>query len=248
MKLVKAGALALVALAFPASAQAHHATVSVSCSEAVISYAAFPHGTNTVHYVVKVDDTVAAEDDYTFSGSTGTKHVPLTIHGNHTVAVSTSWNTNGVIGDDAAQKAVSCDEAPPPPATPPASGSAPSAPAPAPAAAAPVPASGVQAERVDSRAVAPTRAVLGTRSSCASRTIRATVRGRGMRRVTFSVNGRVVRTITVRGRRTIRATLRRSGTGPQAVTVRVRYANRTEVLTARANRCAQAQVQPEFTG
>jgi hypothetical protein len=111
-----------------------------------------------------------------------------------------------------------------------------------------VPASGVQGVQVNSPAVAPARAVLGTRSSCASRTVRATVTGRGMRRVTFSINGRVVRTITARGRRTIRATLPHRGTGPQAVTVRVRYANRTQVLTARANRCAQAQVQPQFTG
>lgn len=237
MKILKAaGALALLALAFPAAAQAHHATVTVSCTEAVISYASFPHGANTVHYVVKVDNTVAAEGDYTFSGSTGTKHVPLTIYGDHKVAVSTSWKTNGVAGDDYAQKDVSCGEAPPPPV------------APAPAAAAPVPASGVQGVQVNSPAVAPARGVLGTRSSCASRTVRATVTGRSMRRVTFSINGRVVRTITVHGRRTVRATLPRRGTGPQAVTVRVRYANRTEVLTARANRCAQAQVQPQFTG
>jgi hypothetical protein len=237
MKILKAGgALALLALAFPAAAQAHHATVTVSCTEAVISYASFPHGSNTVHYVVKVDNTVAAEGDYTFSGSTATKRVPLTVYGDHSVAVSTSWNTNGVAGDDYAQKDVGCGAAPPPPV------------APAPAAAAPVPASGVQGVQVSSPAVAPARAVLGTRSSCASRTVRATVTGRNMRRVTFSSNGRVVRTITVRGRRTVRATLPRRGTGPQAVTVRVRYANRTEVLTARANRCAQAQVQPQFTG
>jgi hypothetical protein len=236
MKILKAaGALALLALAFPAAAQAHHATVTASCTEAVISYASFPHGANTVHYVVKVDNTVAAEGDHTFSGSTATKHVPLTIYGNHKVAVSTSWNTNGVAGDDYAQKDVSCGEAPPPVA-------------PAPTAAAPVPASGVQGVQVTSPAAAPARAVLGTRSSCASRTVRATVTGRSMRRVTFSTNGRVVRTITARGRRTVRATLPRRGTGPQAVTVRVRYANRTEVLTARANRCAQAQIQPQFTG
>ncbi len=248
MKIVKAGALALLVLAFPAAAQAHHATATVSCTEAVISYAAFPHGANTVHYVVEVDDTVAAEGDYTFSGSAGTKRVPLTIHGNHTVAVTTRWNTNGVAGNGYAQKDVTCGEAAPPVAPSP-SGAPPAvAQAPAPAGAAPVPASGVEGEQVTSRPVAPARAGLRTRSSCASRTVRAIVTGRGMRRVTFSINGRVVRTITVRGRRTVRATLPRRGTGPQALTVRVRYANRTEVLTARANRCAQAQVQPEFTG
>ncbi len=44
------------------------------------------------------------------------------------------------------------------------------------------------------------------------------------------------------------AVLRRRGNGVQALTVRVQFANRSQVMTARAARCAQAQVQPQFTG
>jgi hypothetical protein len=58
-----------------------------------------------------------------------------------------------------------------------------------------------------------------------------------------------VRTIAVpSGRRTVSTVLRRRGNGVQALTVRVQYANRTQVMTARATRCAQAKVQPQFTG
>jgi hypothetical protein len=78
------------------------------------------------------------------------------------------------------------------------------------------------------------------------------VRGRAMRQVRFSVNGRVVRTVRVRsGRRSITAALPvRSRARTQAVTARVSFSNgaRPRTLTARANRCAQAQVQPQFTG
>jgi hypothetical protein len=228
-------ALALVALAFPAAAQAHHALVSVSCTGATIAYQSF-HGDNTAHYTVTSDNTVIASGTHAVGVQNRTYTVPLTIYGNHAVTVTTTWGLNGGEKGTATKTVnVSCAEAPAPAA----------APAPAVAAA---PASGVQGVQVSSPAAAPARAVLGTRTSCESRTINARVSGRGMRRVTFVVNGRVVRTVTVRGRRVIRATLPRRGTGVQALTVRVRYANRTQVLTTRARRCAQAQVAPQFTG
>ncbi len=238
-KVGTAGILAVAALAFPAVASAHHALLDVSCTNATFQYASF-HGTNSkVNWVVKVDDVAVKSGTHTFTGSS-TLNVPLTIYGDHKVVAETSWNTNGESGSEYHKEYVSCGAAPAPPA--PAGGSAPAA------TAAPAPASGVQGVQVSSPAVAPATAVLGTRTSCASRTIRATVRGRSMRRVTFVVNGRVVRTVTVRGRQVVRATLPRRGTGPQALTVRVRYANRTQVLTTRAARCAQAQVAPQFTG
>ena len=228
------GVLAVAALAFPAVASAHHASVDVSCTNAAFTYESF-HGQNsTVNWVVKVDDVAVASGTHTFTGSS-THNVPLTIYGDHKVVAETWWNTNGEKGSaPPATEHVSCGAAPAPPAPP--------------VAAAPAPASGVQGVQVNSPAAAPARAVLGTRTSCRSNVVRTTVRGRAMRRVTFAVNGKRVRTVKVRGRQTIRVKLKRRGAGPQAITVRVRYANRTQVLTTRAARCSQAQVAPQFTG
>ena len=246
-----AGALVLLVLAFPAAAQAHHAFVYVSCTEATFKYENF-HFPGNAQWEVKVDDKVVASGNHKFSTVKSVLRVPLTVHGKHTVTAKTWWERDGKTYGANTTKQVDCAEAPVAPSS---SGSAPVAVAPAPAAPAPAPAApapaagGVQGVQVTAPAQAPARAVLATRASCISKTVRATVNGRGMRRVTFSINGRVVRTIAVRsGKRTVRAVLRRRGNGVQALTVRVQYANRTQVLTARANRCAQAQVQPQFTG
>jgi hypothetical protein len=244
-----AGALALLALAFPAAAQAHHAVVTATCTEATFKYESF-HFAGNARWEVKVDSAVVASGTHKFNTVSSVLRVPLTIHGKHTVTARTWWERYGKTYGAKTTEYVDCAEAPVAPSS---SGSAPVAVAPAPVAAAPAPAApapvpaagGVQGVQVTS----PARAVLGTRASCESKTVRATVTGRGMRRVTFSINGRVVRTVAVRsGRNTVRAVLRRRGSGVQALTVRVQYANRTQVLTARANRCAQAQVQPQFTG
>jgi hypothetical protein len=223
----------VAALAFPAVASAHHASVSVSCTNAAFTYASFHGATSTVHYAVYVDNAKVAGGDHTFPRPGSTLNVPLTIYGSHNVVAKTWWEVEGG-GHEQASTNVACAEAP-----------APAPPAPP---AAPAPASGVQGVQVNSPAAAPARAVLGTRTSCRSDVVRARVSGRGMRRLTFSVNGKRVRTVAVRGRRVVRATLPRRGAGPQAITVRVRYANRTQVLTTRAARCSQAQVAPQFTG
>jgi hypothetical protein len=230
------GVLTVAALAFPAAASAHHATVGVSCTNATFEYASFHGATSTVHYEVWADSTRIVQGDHTFGKPGSTLNVPLTIYGDHTLVAKTWWEVEGG-GRESATQRVSCGEAP----------AAASAPA-ATAAPAPAPASGVQGVQVSSPAAAPARAVLGTRTSCRSNVVRARVTGRNMRRVTFSVNGKRVRTVAVRGRRVVRATLPRRGSGPQAITVRVRYANRTQVLTTRAARCSQAQVAPQFTG
>jgi hypothetical protein len=245
-KLGAVGVLTLAVLAFPAAAQAHHAFVTASCTEATFKYESF-HFAGNARWEVKVDSAVVASGTHKFNTVSSVLRVPLTIHGKHTVTARTWWERYGKTYGAKTTEYVDCAEAPVAPSS---SGSAPVAVAPAPAAPAPaVPAppaaGGVQGVQVTS----PARAVLGTRASCESKTVRATVTGRGMRRVTFSINGRVVRTVAVRsGRNTVRAVLRRRGSGVQALTVRVQYANRTQVLTARANRCAQAQVQPQFTG
>jgi hypothetical protein len=246
-KLGAVGVLTLAALAFPAVAQAHHAYVSASCTEAKFQYENF-HFPGNAKWEVKVDDSVVASGVHKFNTVKSELRVPLTIYGKHTVKAKTWWEHKGMTYGASTTEYVVCAEAPAPPAPPAPAAPAPAAAAPAPAVAAPAPAAtGVQGVQVSSPS--PTRASLATRASCESKTVRATVNGRGMRRVTFSINGRVVRTVAVpSGRRTVSAVLRRRGNGVQALTVRVQYADRTQVMTARASRCAQAQVQPQFTG
>jgi hypothetical protein len=95
------------------------------------------------------------------------------------------------------------------------------------------------------RNAAPTR--------CGVRTARVTVRSRVMRRVTFSVNGRRVRTVNVAPgalRVTALVPLRRSGAAVQRVLARVTFRNgaRPRTLRATVRRCAQTGVAPQFTG
>jgi hypothetical protein len=110
----------------------------------------------------------------------------------------------------------------------------------------------------------PTSAVAGTQAAsagagliaprrCQTRAFRVTVRGRSIRRVTFLVGGRRVRTVTVpAGRRSITVSLpvRRFGARRQSVQARVTFRNgaAVRILTAPATRCAQATVSPQFTG
>jgi hypothetical protein len=80
-----------------------------------------------------------------------------------------------------------------------------------------------------------------------------TVTGRNVRRVTFYVAGRQVRTITMRaGQRSITVSLpvRRFGARRQAVRARVTFRNGAAPrnLTTNATRCAQGAVSPQFTG
>lgn len=257
-KLGAVGVLSLIALAFPAAAQAHEAKATVSCTEAVFEYKWFPPGDNTVNWAVKVDGTTVESGTYKLDkngGREGVLVVPLSIVGTHTVTAVTKWGPDNVekghTGKHYVKGEVVCEAPPPPPPTPPTPPVTPPAVTPpTPPAVAPV--SAVQGVQVTSPArprPAAAVAVLNTRSSCRSNVVRATVRGRGMRRVTFSINGRRVKTVRVRsGQRTVSTNLRRRSRGTQAITVRVQFANRTRTLTARAGRCAQAQVQPQFTG
>jgi hypothetical protein len=142
-----------------------------------------------------------------------------------------------------------------PPAAPSGSTPTPSAPAPqggaAPTATAPTatppPQSAVSPERVVSA-----RAALQAPRACVSRRYTVTVTGGPVRSVTFSVNGRAVRTLTARPqqRRFTLALGVRSAV--DRVVARVRFRSnaspRTRTLRATVRRCAQAGVSPEFTG
>jgi len=247
--------LMALALALPASAQAHGGSASVSCTGASFDFYNFLAGSNTVHYAVTVNGSVAAQGSFALnqqSGKAGSLNVPLTIYGTATVVANAWWGPTGTVGGHTrlpsagslAHGTVTCAAPPPAPSAPAAPPAAGSAPATTPAAESP--ASGVAGEQ----AVAPGAAVLGVASRCSSRTVRVTVRGRSMRSVRISVNGRVVRTVTVAaGRRSVAVDVPYVR-GAQVVraTVRFRNGRRARTLSARARQCAQVAVQPQFTG
>jgi|1186.fasta_scaffold52350_1 hypothetical protein len=93
---------------------------------------------------------------------------------------------------------------------------------------------------------------LAAKTSCATRTVGVTVRGRGMRDITLFVNGRRVKTVHVlSSSRTVRTRVPIArGGGVSVITARVRFRDGTPArrLTTRAKRCAAAQVKPSFTG
>ena len=230
-------ALAVV-LVLPAAAQAHTVTPSVDCSAATLVYESTA-GT-TLSYEIAVNGVSAVKNSFVVPSSpvSGTLTVPYTAPtGPFTVSVLAQFST-GESGS--VMRSMTCTTAP--------------APAPAPAAAVapappPAPASVVAGEQVR----APARiARLGAQSACPTRVVQVTVAGRQMRDIAFSINGRHVRTVTVRaGQRSVRASLpMRNRRASQVVTARVRFRNgaRPRTLSARASRCGQAAVQPEFTG
>jgi hypothetical protein len=106
-----------------------------------------------------------------------------------------------------------------------------------------------------SRARRGTAALRGPRACPRTSTVAATVTGRQIRRVTFFVRGKKVKTVTKADRNgrwtlTVRtSSLRR---GANAVTARVEFtaasATRTRNLRITVTRCAAQAVQPQFTG
>ena len=81
-------AFAALALMLPAVASAHTGTATVGCDGVDFHFVNFAAGSNTVHYIVTVDGTTAAQDDFTLNeagGREGTLHVPLALTGSHVV-------------------------------------------------------------------------------------------------------------------------------------------------------------------
>jgi hypothetical protein len=141
----------------------------------------------------------------------------------------------------------------PPPNKPPNNpgpGSQPPASSPAPAA--PAPAGAVEA----ARAVAPGRARIAGARTCPVRAFNVRVTGRSIRRVTFSVDGRRVGTVTRPdrlGRWQVRINPRRLRVGTHRVVARVEFirgAGRARTLRTSFRTCARpaAQSAPSFTG
>ncbi len=265
-RLACAAALAVTALAFPASALAHTGAAAVSCSGADLTYTSFAAGANTVSYRVTVDGATAAQGTTalgTNGGTAGTVHVPLSLSGTHVVEAFEWWGPTGVQDRNTrpadspalASKTLDCPVAPPattPPVTVTPSVVAPPAATPLPAVtpSAPLASGSVPAAAI---AIRSAKARLRVQRTCAVRSALVTVSGRSIRRVTILVDNRRVRTLTMRdGLRsvTVAVPLRRSG--PARQTVRVHVTFRTgaapRTLTARATRCARTAVGPQFTG
>jgi hypothetical protein len=257
-KIRAAGALALLALVFPASALAHTPQATVSCTGADFSWTAFAAGPNTVHWKVTVDNATFREGT-TQIGRTGSLHVPYTLNDTHTVEAFSWWAANetsdhNVRAPDSpaiAHAQLVCP-ASTPPASPP---TVTTTPTPTPTAT-PAPAPVVQPAPQSVVAGTQTRAAtarVAVQRSCASRSARVTITGRSIRQVTFFVNGRRARIVTVRAgarRLTVSVPLSRGGAARQRITARVTFRNgaAARTLNANARRCAQAAVQPQFTG
>jgi len=238
MKVVRNTIAALaVVLVLPAAAQAHTVTPSVDCSAATLVYESTA-GT-TLSYEITVNGVSAVKNSFVVPSSpiSGTLTVPYTAPaGPFTVSVNAKFST-GETGTAMQSMTCTTPVAPPPPA--PAAAVAP----------APPPASAVAGQQV----TAPARiARLAAQSACPTKVVQVTVAGRQMRDIAFSINGRRVRKVTVRaGQRSVRASLpMRNRRASQVVTARVRFRNGAQprTLSARASRCAQAAVQPTFTG
>jgi len=256
---IVAGLFALAVLVFPASALAHTSTATVSCTGADFSWVKFrPQSatkTNKVHWRLTVDGAAFQEGTFVLNapdGGSGSMHVPYTLAGTHAVAAFSWWLSSETVdgsqrpeGSPAlASQTVVCPT--PPPTTPTTTTTTP--PAAPPAAPVTTPASGVLGTQTRSAA-----ARLSVPRSCASRVVRVRVSGRLIRRVTLSVNGRRVRTVNLRSTQrsvTVSVPLSRAGASRQTVRARFTFRNGTasRTLSARATRCAQAAVRPQFTG
>ena len=84
MKTLKAaGVLVLLALALPTAALAHTGSATVSCTAAEFHFSNFLAGVNTVHYDVTVDNVAVAHGDFALDQSSGAGYlnVPLTVYG-----------------------------------------------------------------------------------------------------------------------------------------------------------------------
>ena len=245
MRAIRIAVAALaVALVLPVAAEAHTVTPNVNCSAATLSYESTAGTTLSYEIVVNGVPTVANSFVVPATQLTGTLSVPYSAPaGPFTVTVNAVFST-GERGS--VTQSLMCTAPPAPPA-------APAPPVTTPAAGGTAPVAQKPAQSVAGTEAASASANVAAQKACASRSARITVSGRLIRQVTFSVNGRRVRTVSVRAsQRRVRVSvpLSRGGAARQTVTVRVTFRNGAapRTLTARATRCAQGAVSPQFTG
>jgi hypothetical protein len=120
---------------------------------------------------------------------------------------------------------------------------------------APVAAQQVAGVQQASRPSRGTAALRGPRACPTTRAVSATVAGRQIRRVTFFVGGKRVKTVTKadsRGRWTVSVRTSSLRSGANRVVARVQFTTasqtRTRDLRVTITRCAARQVRPQFTG
>lgn len=109
-------AAAVTAAVVPQSASAHVGNATISCTAVQFSFSGFTSGA-TVNETVSVDNAVVATQTFTFSGSSGSNTVPISVgSGTHTVTAHADWTADGGGSVDVTQK-ISCGGPPPcPPA------------------------------------------------------------------------------------------------------------------------------------
>jgi len=91
-------AVACGLLAIPAAAEAHNATVAVSCDQVSVSYNSFPAQPQTINWTVTVDGTTAGQGAFQTtgpSGSGGGSFTAPTTVGTHQISAIASWGTDG---------------------------------------------------------------------------------------------------------------------------------------------------------
>jgi hypothetical protein len=240
---VAVAAFTALALLLPAAASAHHVSGAVpDCTSLHVTYVS-SQGTTFSGTVSFNNGTVAATWNHVAGvdiPASGTINVPYTAPAGP-FSLSAQWHFSSGESGTLGTASMTCTTPPPPapPAAPPAVAPATTTPAPTSAVA------GVEAK-------SPARvARVAVAQQCASRVARITVTGRSMRDVTVSVNGRRIKTVRIAAGRTVLRTSVPIARGkPQRVTAHVRFRNGAapRTLVNRAVRCAQAAVQPQFTG
>ena len=255
-------AATVLALAGPSAALANHVTPgasSATCDKLTVQFDAFGNANKPITYSVKVDGAVVKTGSFTFPGSSGRLTLPLHLSaGSHVVRFEGTWPGKTARDTGVFEATVAHCPGPPPPPLPP-----PPPPPPIPPVVAEVPAAEPPAEVAPSQASAPVPAVavkgadaasspaqLSVRRACVARRLTATVSGERLRTVMYWVDGRRLRTITVRAEQKRVSASLTVGRSVVDVRVRVTFRDATPARTLRLTRagCAPAAVRPRFTG
>jgi hypothetical protein len=110
-------ALALVAIT-AATAQAHKASITFSCTGVTFTFKEFPNKPNNEVREELFFEGEEIEEPFSFNGSSGSNTIPLSLpEGEHEIFAFVTWNTNGVSGELHASAVVTCPGHHEPPST-----------------------------------------------------------------------------------------------------------------------------------
>jgi hypothetical protein len=137
-RLLPTAAIAAGLLALPGVALANHATGTVTCAGAELTYTDFPSGPQSAQWQLAVDGVPTQAGTFAFTGPDATLSIPYGLFDGvqHTVTLSTGWTIPGHVEPfgPVATATLTCGTPTPPPVTP----AVPVTPAPAPPTPAPV--------------------------------------------------------------------------------------------------------------